>query len=393
MITLPKDWADSVGLKKNDTVGLQPQPDGSMVIYPGGEQAVIAGSTKVIEVDGVSDRHFLYRQLVGAYIAGHDAIELRSNGELPSMVTSTASSFTQTAIGLEILEESEDRILIKDLMDQGEIKPAKSVERMKVLVRNMLNDILDALEEKDISALDSMSDRDREVDRLDWLISRQVNIHQKDITISRRMGMDLCEISRCGTISRSIERIGDHAVLLASNMRTIMRGDATVVDARILSIGRDVVSLFTDSVATWSGKDMVAANACIERGEDLVRRSREIVDLDDEIDERTAMAAELVSSSVKRIAEYSMDIAEIAINSVMDRCPYDIVLSVVTCVTAREIRRSHVGGLRGRLRDQAPPAVGWREVPHSLGERQGHHRGGDRLHRRTGGGDGRCRVR
>lgn len=24
MITLPKDWADSVGLKKNDTVGLQP---------------------------------------------------------------------------------------------------------------------------------------------------------------------------------------------------------------------------------------------------------------------------------------------------------------------------------------------------------------------------------
>ena len=76
MITLPKDWADSVGLKKNDTVGLQPQPDGSMVIYPGGEQAAIAGSTKVIDADGLADRDFLYRQLVGAYIAGHDAIEL-----------------------------------------------------------------------------------------------------------------------------------------------------------------------------------------------------------------------------------------------------------------------------------------------------------------------------
>ena len=318
MITLPKDWADSVGLKKNDTVGLQPQPDGSMVIYPGGEQAAMAGSTRVIDADGLTDRDFLYRQLVGAYIAGHDAIEIRSEKELSSMVASTASSFTQTAIGLEILEESENRILIKDLMDQGEIKPAKSVERMKVLVRNMLNDVLDALQERDVTALEQMADRDREVDRLDWLISRQVNIHQKDITISRRMGMDLCEISRCGTVSRSIERIGDHAVLLASNLRPLIEGETTVVDERILSTGREVVTLFTDSVATWSGKNMDAANRCIERGGTLVRRSKEIVDLDDDLDEKTAMAAELISSSVKRVAEYSMDIAEIAINSVMD---------------------------------------------------------------------------
>ncbi len=318
MITLPKDWADSVGLKKNDTVGLQPQPDGSMVIYPGGEQAAIAGSTKVIDADGITDRDYLYRQLVGAYIAGHDVIELRSEGELSSMAASTASSFTQTAIGLEILEESDNRIVIKDLMDQGEIKPAKSVERMKVLVRNMLNDVLEALEQRDPKLLDGMSDRDREVDRIDWLISRQVNIHQKDITISRRMGMDLCEITRCGSVSRSIERIGDHAVLLASNLKPLVEGKSTAVDERILSTGKDVVTLFTDSVGTWSNRNMVAANKCIERGEMLVQRSKEIVNLDDIVDEKTAMAAELISGSVKRVAEYSMDIAEIAINSAMD---------------------------------------------------------------------------
>ena len=318
MITLPKDWADSVGLKKNDTVGLQPQPDGSMVIYPGGEQAAIAGSTKVIDADGIADRDYLYRQLVGAYIAGHDVIELHSEGELSSMAASTASSFTQTAIGLEILEESDNRIVIKDLMDQGEIKPAKSVERMKVLVRNMLNDVLEALEQRDPKLLDGMSDRDREVDRIDWLISRQVNIHQKDITISRRMGMDLCEITRCGSVSRSIERIGDHAVLLASNLKPLVEGKSTAVDERILSTGKDVVTLFTDSVGTWSNRNMVAANKCIERGEMLVQKSKEIVNLDDIVDEKTAMAAELISGSVKRVAEYSMDIAEIAINSAMD---------------------------------------------------------------------------
>ena len=317
MITLPKDWADSVGLRKNDTVGLQPQPDGSMVIYPGGEQAAGKGSVKVIDALGINDRDYLYRILVGAYIAGHDSIVLRSESGLSSMAASTASSFAQTAIGLEIMEENDDSIVIKDLMDQGEMKPAKSVERMKVLVRNMLNDTMDGLERRDARLLSGMTDRDREVDRIDWLISRQVNIHQKDITISRRMGMDLCEISRCSGVSRSLERIGDHAVLLASNLRPLIDGP-TGLDAEILATGRNVVTLMVESVGTWADRDMLKANACIASGEKLVARSQEISEMADGLAGKTAMAAEFIASSVKRVAEYSMDIAEIAINSAMD---------------------------------------------------------------------------
>ncbi len=254
MITLPKDWADSVGLKKNDTVGLQPQPDGSMVLYPGGEQSPSASSVKYIDVDSITDRDFLYRMLVGAYIAGHDSIVLRSSTILSSMAASTASAFAQTAIGLEIMEENDDSIVINDLMDQGEMKPNKSIERMKVLVRNMLNDTMDGLESRDASLLEGMSDRDREVDRIDWLISRQVNIHQKDITISRRMGMNLCEISRCSGISRALERIGDHGVLLATNLKPLI-DDPTKLDEEILSTGRKAIALVVDSVGTWSKKD------------------------------------------------------------------------------------------------------------------------------------------
>lgn len=318
MITLPKDWADTVGLKKNDAIGLQPQPDGTLVLYPGGKESTVAVSTKVIDTDGITDRDYLYRQLVGAYIAGHDIIELRSSTELSSMATSVASSFTQTAIGLEIMEECDDLIVIKDLMDQAEMRPTKSVERMKVLARNMLNDVLECLEERDVSGLDTMNDRDREIDRLDWLISRQVNIHQKDITISRRMGMDLCEIARCATVSRTIERIGDHAVLLAKNFRPLMESDNTGFDKDVIALGRDVVSLFVESVGTWISRDMPAANSCIEKGEVLVDMAEELSEGACGMDGRPAMAAELIAGSVRRIAEYSMDIAEVAINSAMD---------------------------------------------------------------------------
>src|SRR5574344_712902 len=35
MVTLPKEWASSNGLKKNDPVRLEPQDDGSLIIYAG----------------------------------------------------------------------------------------------------------------------------------------------------------------------------------------------------------------------------------------------------------------------------------------------------------------------------------------------------------------------
>ena len=83
-------------------------------------------------------------------------------------------------------------------------------------------------------------------------------------------------------------------------------------------MGREVVSLFVESVGTWSSKDMNEANSCIEKGETLVKMSMDLSQKANELEGKPAMAAELIAGSVKRVAEYSMDIAEIAINSVMD---------------------------------------------------------------------------
>jgi phosphate uptake regulator len=257
--------------------------------------------------------------LIGAYIAGHDTIEIRSDSCIKTNVTSVASSFVQIAIGLEILEEDDTHIIIKDLIDQNELKPIKSVERMKILVRNMLNDVLNALDKKEPKYLEDMVNRDREVDRLDWLIARQVNIHQKDITISKKQNVDIITITGCGIVSRTLERIGDHAIVLTNNLRSLIDDDSTnLVDSEIVAIGRNVVTLFSDSIATWISKDMVAANECIVRGEELASKSTSISKMSESLSGKGAIAARIIAESVKRIAEYSMDISEMAINTAMD---------------------------------------------------------------------------
>jgi phosphate uptake regulator len=319
MVTLPKEWAEKVGLKKNAPVGLQPQPDGSLIIYPADADSIQAHSLKTIDATYVDDLVLFYRRLIGAYIAGHTTIEIRSDTELDTQVANVTSNFVQNAIGLEILEEDETHITIKDLINQDELRPIKSVERMKILVRNMLNDVLNALDKKDPKYLADMDNRDREVDRLNWLIARQVNIHQKDITISRRQGADLITITRCGIISKTIERIGDHAIVLSNNLRSLIDDDSTnLVDEEIVATGRAVVTLFSDSVATWVAKDMDSANDCLARGENLVQKSISISKMSENLSGKGALAARIISESVKRVAEYSMDISEMTINAAME---------------------------------------------------------------------------
>jgi len=319
MVTLPKEWAEKIGLRKNAPVSLQPQPDGSLMIYPANADAIQNNSLKIIDATYIDDLTLFYRQLIGAYIAGHSTIEIRSDVELDTRVANVTSNFVQAAIGLEILEEDESHIIIKDLINQDELRPIKSVERMKILVRNMLNDVLNALDKKDPKYLADMDNRDREVDRLNWLIARQVNIHQKDITISRRQGADIVTITRCGTISKTIERIGDHAIVLTNNLRSLIDDDSTnLVDEEIVTTGRDVVTLFSDSVATWVAKDMSAANDCLSRGEKLVHESISISRMSENLSGKGALAARIISESVKRIAEYSMDISEMTINAAME---------------------------------------------------------------------------
>ncbi len=318
MVTLPKDWADSVGLQKNDSVSLQPQPDGSITIYPQGVQKSAERTVKTIDVDLINDRQYLYRLLVGSYIAGHSAIELKSSGQISSLVAGVASAFTQTAIGLEIMDESENRILIKDLVDQSEMRPSKSLERMRVLIKNLLTDILDDVEARKKNIYEGLVEKDKEIDRIDWLISRQVNIFQKEISLASKIGSNLSEITRSSIASRALERIGDHALLIAKNLDVLMVEPGTSeIILEVVSIGREANNRVSSAVVNIQNKDMILANKCINDSELLVERIEVFSRNSAMLDQNASVAASVISGSLRRIAEYAMDLSELAINSAL----------------------------------------------------------------------------
>jgi len=314
MITLPKEWTEIAGIKKNATLNLFPQHDGTLLISSSGEQNKEL-AVKRINTDGITDPGLLFRMLVGAYISGYKVIEVYSSTKISGKLRDVAETVTQAAIGIEIIEEYDNRLILKDLVDPYEMRMDRTAERMRSLVHNMLTEVMDGLANADASSMDVIVARDDDVDRLEWLVVRQTNMALDDPTICRKIGLTQKEMVTYYTICRIIERIGDHILMISKSAKVLLNSASDKgLRGDIVSIGRALNEMFASSIKSLSEKDVGRANETIEECERLVERCRmiNVHAMNETFD--IALAATMISGSLGRIGEYSMDIAEHAIN-------------------------------------------------------------------------------
>ncbi len=317
MITLPKEWAESVGLKKNDPVMVVPQPGGGLLLTLGGAQAPSEDDATEINPEKVQDAVALYRQLIGAYIAGFRTIVVRSDYPLRGSMLESVSRFTQTSIGMEIVEEDENRIVMRDLMDITEVVPRKNIRREHLLVKRMVSDVFQAAADMDAERLEGMSDRDTEVDRIHWMVQRQSHILLKDLGLSAGMGADLRTVMGCVSVSKTIERIGDHAVMLSRYMGEIIKSDRRDVCAAIGELGEGIIALMDSCVQAWMDTDRGESEKCIRAAKAETARIAAAFGKMEASDKSVEVDA--VAGSSRRLAEYCADIAEMALNSAMEK--------------------------------------------------------------------------
>lgn len=317
VLTLPKDWIRSLNIKKNDPLGLMVQPDGTLVVTSRTSQESVQ-MTKTIAVDEIEDPKHLFRMLIGAYVMGYTAIEIRSKTGIEQPLRAAVIDFTQTAIGPEIIEESAKDIIIKDLLSPTEMPFDKTIRRMSLLARSMHEDAVRALKERDEALAAAVIERDRELDRLHWLVARQSNVVLRDVTLAKKMGVSMEESSYYFLVSRIIERIGDHAVHIAKALPGLSgkKLDAKTYE-RIYSASQVSLSLFKNSVDAWFRKDISAANDNLNSIEPLTEQCREILGDAMRTSGPSAISLSYIAESIRRTGEYSGNLSELVINNLM----------------------------------------------------------------------------
>jgi phosphate uptake regulator len=314
IVSLPKQWIKSANIQKNDPVGLIVQPDGSLLITPkiSGEST---HRTRVFEVGAATDRTYLLRLLVGAYIAGFTAIRLESRGRLPPFVLQLVREFTQMAIGQEVVGETDTTITIKDLLNPVEMPFENTIKRMHLLARGMQQDAMAAVRGRDAALAGNAVVRKTEVDRLHWLVARQHNLIMIDAALSRRMDITVTRAAYYFLVSGIIERIADHATRVAQNALGLIDREAEAATLDLTEKASALaLEIFSWSMEAFYTGDIKKANATLQRVRDLEEMTRDITARVLRFEAVAAIPTGQIAESIRRIGEYSGNISESVIN-------------------------------------------------------------------------------
>lgn len=316
IISLPKVWIDKHGVENHDTLGILSQPDGNLLITPQIDTEKMIKIKEII-VDDFKDANYLFRILIGAYIMGFSKIVIKSSKKFEPFIRDCITNFTQIAIGPEIVEESNNFILIKDLLNPTEMPFEKTIRRMYILVQSMHEDAIRAFETGDKKLAKEVIKRDNDVDRLHWLIGRQSHIVLRDIIFCQKMGLTLEQANHFQQISRFLERVGDHAVRIAKNVLLIdyQNIDKNLITS-ILSASKLSLDLLDKSLDAWLQKSIILANENIERIKELISTTEKI-SLNTTNSVEFSIAIGYIIESIRRTGEYAGDISEIIINNLV----------------------------------------------------------------------------
>ena len=260
-------------------------------------------------------RDHLLRKLIGAYVSGFGLIEIRHRPDNGPFVRRVAREFCRMAIGPEIIEESRTSMVIQDLSDPAELSPEKSLRRMYMTVRAMLEDAIAALKTRDETLAKDVAQRDEEVDRLYWLVAKQYHLAHMAPAGSSDAG-ERIGLQNDRLVAKLIERVGDHAQRIAE--ASLLVGERAM-DPKLLreleGASAASIGIFDKAFSALASQDIDLANEAIDARNPLQKM---IDGLSHHVAARKGeelLALAMIVDSVGRAGSYATDIAEIAINN------------------------------------------------------------------------------
>ncbi|MFB6290422.1 MAG: PhoU domain-containing protein [Candidatus Bipolaricaulia bacterium] len=315
MVTLPKAWAEGIGLEPGTEVNMVSIKPNTMVLQP---QTKLEEEEKVgkLEIDD-KEGAVLTRSIISLYIAGYEVIRIEGE-QISSSQRGTIRKTTQSLIGPEIVEESSNQIIIRNLSDLSELSINETLSRIYQISRTMFEDTVQAMLRGDNELAKDVEDRDDDVDRLYLALSRRFRVML--YTIVERNGK---EVNRARyfdyqTAAKQLERIADHARKIASISPSLEEELPEDVREAFNTTAVEALAIVDKAVKSLTQRDIDLANEALSQGEVI---EEYLFDLDKslrKLDPQTAQLLGIVSDSIERVKEYGNNIAETALNS---SCP------------------------------------------------------------------------
>ncbi len=322
VLSLPKKWITQNGLEKGSPLLVRKEENGSLVILPSGLGKQERKEEALIKVSQQDSSEVLIRKTVAVYLQGYNIISIRAKNqkEVLSNQRNAIKTFARNMlVGTEIVSDMSAGLTLQVLLSYPELSVPSALRRMAIITASMHKDAISALKNIDHQLASDVRATDYEVNRFHLYIIRQLKIAIQNPRIITEIGLKKpkdCLGYRL--ITKMVERTADHATNIARNVQQLKHNLDKNFLQTIQEMHEIAISAFETSIESLFRLDYDLAESVIAKANTIVALEKKALVSSKETDIEEASNLRLVIESVKRIAEYSMDIAEIVLNMTVE---------------------------------------------------------------------------
>jgi phosphate uptake regulator len=313
-VSLPKQWAEEHDIEAGRQLYLSPNDDASLAIRAAPPEEDEQRTTRVA-VNGHTEAN-LRRTVQALYAVGMDEFTLAATEEFSTSQRRAITDAATDLVGLEPLEETDTRIVCRNLLNRDTESVRQSVLQLEYVTVWMHRNAVKALANADTDQAERIIERDEEADRLFGLISRHFQRALTSMQVVEQLGFNRPTMFDYYTMARQLERVADHAEKIATI--TLRAEDRLTVDSidELVSLAHQSREIVVDAASVLLGSGTVeeAYTALTARDELL-----EAIDSLDRVlynsSKPDSYLLAVVLDSVRRTAEYGGNIAEAMIQA------------------------------------------------------------------------------
>ncbi|MFH1328687.1 MAG: phosphate uptake regulator PhoU [Candidatus Bathyarchaeota archaeon] len=249
--------------------------------------------------------------ILSCYLFGYETIII----EAPKVTSDDINKIKQTIshlIGVEIIEENHQKVVLQCLLKASAFPPEKVLRREYVLSSSMFKDAIHSFANIDLSLARSILKRDEEVNRLYFLLVRLLRTLIINPRLSEKLSVSLIDCLDYRLVATLIENIADQAVEMAKATIILHNQELPLgISRSVLEVGQKFQETYEEVIkAIFSKSEKLLLSAISKRENALLAIKKLESDLE-KVQSEITPTLFAFSSSLRRVFDYFTDMIDL----------------------------------------------------------------------------------
>ena len=184
--------------------------------------------------------------ITGAYLLGYDVITIRGKSTISVKDREVIRESMRRLVGMEILDEDASNVNGQFLLDETSLNPKKIFKRMSSIALGMFNETLSALRTGDKTNLQTIPNRDDEINRQYFLLVRFIRSTMVDRRLAEIFNLENIDILDYRIAGNILETAGDTIVDLSKSISETSLSSSD--QKKIYDIAKDIEAIQKKSI-------------------------------------------------------------------------------------------------------------------------------------------------